>query len=211
MRGPSVAGMTSGLRIETAGADRFDDVATMLNPRGRAEACWCVHWRQPTGLPAGGRREHLRDLTGRDPAPGLLAYLDDEEGDVPGPVVGWVGLAPRSAASSLQRTRVLPRIDPDAWPTTWAVMCFVVRPGYRRRGIARGLLAAAVDYARDHGARVVEGFPVEPEPGRRVPVSAAFVGTVALFESVGFERVGDTAATSGRLPRWVLRRDLDGA
>ncbi|MGH8964353.1 MAG: GNAT family N-acetyltransferase, partial [Actinomycetes bacterium] len=113
-----------------------------------------------------------------------------------------------SAASSLQRTRVLPRVDPEAWPTTWAVMCFVVRPGYRRRGIARALLEAAVDHARDHGARVVEGFPVEPEPGRRVPVGAAFVGTVGLFESVGFDRVGPTAATSGRLQRWVLRREL---
>ncbi|MGF0116647.1 N-acetyltransferase family protein [Promicromonospora sp. Marseille-Q5078] len=201
--------MTSGLRIEAADADRFDDVATMLNPRGRAEACWCLHWRQPKGLPVGGRGEHLRELAGQDPRPGLLAYLDDEEERAgTATVVGWVGLAPRSAAPSLQRTRVLPRGDPDEWPTTWAVMCFVVRPGYRRRGIARALLAAAVDYARDHGARVVEGFPVEPEPGRRVPVSAAFVGTVDLFESVGFARVGDTAATSGRLPRWVLRRDL---
>jgi GNAT superfamily N-acetyltransferase len=201
--------MTSGLRIAPASADRFDDVVTMLNPRGRPQACWCLHWRQPRGMPVDGRREHLRDLSGRTPAPGLLAYLPDpEHGEESETVVGWVGLAPVSAASSLQRSRVLPRVDPDDWPTTWAVMCFVVRPGYRRRGVARALLAASVDYAREHGAHAVQGYPVEPEPGRRVPVSAAFVGTVDLFESVGFDRVDETSATSGRLPRWVLRREL---
>ncbi|MFI2102574.1 GNAT family N-acetyltransferase [Isoptericola sp. NPDC019693] len=205
--------MTSGLRIAPAGVDRFDDVVTMLNPRGRPDACWCLHWRQPRGLPVGGRRDHLKDLSGRTPAPGLLAYLPDTQGregqeGSGDTVVGWVGLAPVSAASSLQRSRVLPRVEEAEWATTWAVMCFVVRPGYRRQGVARALLAAAVDYARDQGAHAVQGFPIEPEPGRRVPVGAAFVGTVGLFESVGFDRVGGTAATSGRLPRWVLRRDL---
>ncbi|WP_079576780.1 GNAT family N-acetyltransferase [Krasilnikoviella flava] len=200
--------MTTGLRIEPAGVGRFDDVVTMLNPRGRPQACWCLHWRQPRGSSVDGRRDHLRDLSGRTPAPGLLAFLPDPERGEGEAVVGWVGLAPVSASTSLQHSRVLPRVDPAEWSTTWAVMCFVVRPGYRRRGIARALLAASVDYARDHGAHAVQGFPVEPEPGRRVPVGAAFVGTVGLFESVGFDRVGDTSATSGRLPRWVLRREL---
>jgi len=207
--------MTPGLRIVPASADRFDDVATMLNPRGRPQACWCLHWRQPRGMPVDDRREHLRDLAGGTPAPGLLAYLPEtDHGDgragagEGGTVVGWLGFAPVSASSSLQHTRVLPRVEEAEWPTTWAVMCFVVRPGYRRRGLARALLAASVEYAREHGAHAVQGYPVEPEPGRRVPVSAAFVGTVGLFESEGFDRVGETAATSGRLPRWVLRREL---
>ena len=208
------------LRVEPATADRFDDVTTLLNPRGRDQACWCLHWRQPSGLPLGRREDHLRELCGRAPAPGLLAYLDEPGPEEPGrdgpsaregTPVGWVGCAPRTGALSLQRSRVLPRGDPGEWPTSWVVMCFVVRPGYRRRGVARALLRGAVEYARSQGGRVIEGFPVEPEPGRRVPVSAAFVGTVPLFESVGFDRVGDTAATSGRLPRWVLRRDLTDA
>lgn len=196
------------VRVEPATERRFDDVTTMLNPRGREQACWCLHWRLPRGLPIDGREDHLRELCADQP-PGLLAYLDDP--DAPdAPVVGWVGLAPRSAVGSLQRSRVLPRGEPADWPTTWVVMCFVVRPGYRRRGVARALLRGAVEHARSQGGRVVEGFPVEAAPGARVPVSAAYVGTVELFESEGFEPVGDTAATSGRLPRWWLRRELVG-
>ncbi|MEG3613830.1 GNAT family N-acetyltransferase [Isoptericola haloaureus] len=194
-----------GYRIEPATADRFDDVATLLNPRGHERACWCLAWRRPRGLSPGEGAAHLRELSAHDPRPGLLAYLDE---DGTQEVVGWVGLAPRSAVPSLQRSRVLPRSDPETAGTTWVVMCFVVRPGYRRRGVARALLHGAVDHARAHGGRVIEGFPVEPEPGRRVPVGAAYVGTVPLFESAGFDRVGETAATSGRLPRWVLRREL---
>ncbi|AEG44180.1 GNAT family N-acetyltransferase [Isoptericola variabilis] len=192
------------MRIEPATADRFDDVATVLNPTGREQACWCMHWRLPPKEDASRREDYLRELAARDPAPGLLAY----DGDT---VAGWLGLAPKSASRMLQRSRVLPPGDPESWPTTWAVMCFTVRPGYRRRGVARALLEGAVEYARAHGARVIEGYPVEPDPGRRVPVSAAFVGTVGLFEQAGFERVAMTSATSGRLPRWVLRRELDPA
>ncbi len=200
--------------IAPATADRFDDVVTLLNPRGRAEACWCLHWRLP---PAGvGRAEHLRELSADDPAPGLLAYLGPEGDDGPGAagageVVGWLGLAPRSASRTLQRSRVLPAGDPESWPSTWVVMCFTVRPGYRRRGVARALLHGGVDYARAHGARAVEGFPVEPPPDRRVPVSSAFVGTVGLFEEAGFTRIAPTSATSGRLQRWVMRLELEAA
>ncbi len=200
-----------GMRIEPATADRFDDVATLLNPSGRDQACWCMHWRLPPNEDASRREDYLRELATKEPAPGLLAYLDEE--DVPGEagtVVGWLGLAPKSASRTLQRSRVLPPGEPETWPTTWAIMCFTVRPGHRRRGVARALLDGAVEYAREHGARVLEGFPVEPEPGRRVPVSAAFVGTVGLFEQAGFERVAMTSATSGRLPRWVLRLELTG-
>ncbi|WP_407318012.1 GNAT family N-acetyltransferase [Isoptericola halotolerans] len=160
------------------------------------------------GLPVDGREGHLRALCAHEP-PGLLAYLDDEGTRPAGrTVVGWVGLARRSEAGSLRPSRVLPRGEPEHWDTTWVVMCFVVRVGYRRRGVARALLHGAVAHARSRGARAVEGFPVDVEPGARVPVSAAFVGTVPLFESEGFERIGDTAATSGRLPRWWLRRTL---
>lgn len=189
------------MRIEPATADRFDDVATVLNPAGREQACWCMHWRLPPKEDVARRGDYLRELAAHEPAPGLLAYDGDE-------VAGWLGLAPKSASRTLQRSRVLPAGDPETWPTTWAVMCFTVRPGWRRRGVAQELLAGAVDYARRHGARVLEGYPVEPEQGRRVPVSAAFVGTVGLFERAGFVRVAQTSATSGRLPRWVLRLDL---
>ena len=43
--------------------------------------------------------------------------------------------------------------------SVWAVTCFVARVGIRRRGIGSALARAAVDFARERGARAREGYP----------------------------------------------------
>lgn len=191
--------------VVPATADRFDDIARVLNPTGREQACWCMHWRAPAKEDVTTRGARLRALTEEEPAPGMLAYLDGGE------VAGWLGFSVRSAARSLHRSRVLPVGEPETWATTWVFMCVTVRAGYRRQGVAQALLDGGVDYAAAHGATALDAFPVEPEAGRRVPVSAAFVGTVAMFERAGFDRLAPTDATSGRLTRWHMRREVTAA
>jgi GNAT superfamily N-acetyltransferase len=219
------------IAVLPATVDRFDDIARVINPTGREQACWCMHWRAPAKEDVTTRAARLRELTEQEPAPGMLAYLGAAGGSDAGgsdagrkgagqgdgaeptagegaEVVGWLGFSRRSAARSLQRSRVLPVGEPETWSTTWVFMCVTVRTGFRRQGIAQALLDAGVDYAAAHGATVLDAFPVEPEPGRRVPVSSAFVGTVGMFERAGFDRLGPTNASSGRLTRWHMRRDL---
>jgi GNAT superfamily N-acetyltransferase len=209
------------IAVVPATADRFDDIARVLNPSGREQACWCMHWRAPAQEDVTTRDARLRELAEQEPAPGMLAYrtavttaavggaegAGSPAGESP-EVAGWLGFSRRSAARSLQRSRVLPVGEPGSWPTTWVFMCVTVRAGFRRQGVAQALLDAGVDYAAAHGATALDAFPVEPEPGRRVPVSAAFVGTVGMFERAGFDRLGPTDATSGRLTRWHMRREL---
>jgi GNAT superfamily N-acetyltransferase len=172
----------------------------MLNP-GDAPSCWCLAWRLPSGeftRSRGPAREaRMRELVAGDPAPGLLAYFDGEP-------VGWCNVGPRAAMGRLVRSRTIPAVDDLP---VWSVVCFVVRAGYRRRGVAQALLYGAVEYAREYGAPAVEGYPVDPA-GSRINVSSAYVGTVGMFARAGFETVAETAATSNRLPRWVMRRDL---
>jgi GNAT superfamily N-acetyltransferase len=200
------------IAVHPATADRFDDIARVINPTGREQACWCMHWRTPAKEDVTTRAARLRELTEQDPAPGMLAYLGAEPTAGEGAeAVGWLGFSRRSAARSLQRSRVLPVGEPETWPTTWVFMCVTVRAGFRRQGIAQALLDAGVDYAAAHGATALDAFPVEPEPGRRVPVSSAFVGTVGMFERAGFDRLGPTDASSGRLTRWHMRRELTPA
>ncbi|MFD6448642.1 GNAT family N-acetyltransferase [Promicromonospora sp. NPDC060204] len=202
---------TARIAVVPATADRFDDVARVLNPSGREQACWCMHWRAPAKEDVTTRGARLRALTEEEPAPGMLAYLagaDAGDGEGDGEVAGWLGFSVRSAARSLQRSRVLPVGEPETWATTWVFMCVTVRAGFRRQGVAQALLDAGVDYAAAHGATALDAFPVEPEDGRRVPVSAAFVGTVAMFERAGFDRLEPTDATSGRLTRWHMRREI---
>jgi GNAT superfamily N-acetyltransferase len=193
-------GTAMSVRVCPATADRFDDVATILSPKGTS-ACWCLYYRLSSGeynrLAHADRPAFVRDLLGREPAPGMVAYLD-------GVPVGWCGAGPRAHLARLRRSRTIPPVDDRP---VWSVVCFLVRPGFRRRGITRALLDGAVGYARANGAPAVEAYPVDAG-GARIHQSAAYVGTTGLFEQAGFVRVLRTAATSARLPRWLMRLEL---
>src|SRR4051812_27462225 len=103
------------------------------------------------------------------------------------------------------RSRTIPLVDErDAW----SVVCFVVRSGFRGRGLMHDLLAGAVAHAAASGAEVVEGYPVDVGEGERVDRISGYVGTRRLFEAAGFTRAADTAGHSGGRPRVVMRREL---
>ena len=44
--------------------------------------------------------------------------------------------------------------------SVWAVTCLLTRAGFRKRGVGRALARATVDFARDRGARAIEGYPI---------------------------------------------------
>ena len=77
-----------------------------------------------------------------------------------------------------------PLDDPDVW----AVSCFVVRREHRGQGLNARLLAAAVDFAREHGARVVEAYPVDTRRAARAS-NELYHGILSVFEDAGFREV----------------------
>lgn len=184
-----------------ATARRWPDVVTLLG--GATErGCWCQSWRgsaKARGFsgPAANRDALEAQIATGAFAPGVIAYLDGEP-------VGWCGLGPRAATPRLVNSRTIPAVDDVP---VWAIGCFVVRPGYRRKGVAKALLAGAIDYARSQGAPAIEAYPIDPGESR-VSTSFGFVGFSSMFEAAGFERVLMTGAHSAGLPRWLMRRRL---
>ena len=78
----------------------------------------------------------------------------------------------------------------------WAVTCFVVKVGHRRRGVGAELLGAAVAHARAAGAHTLEGHPVDVAARERKSSSAElYHGTLSTFLAAGFEEVGRTGPT----------------
>ena len=61
---------------------------------------------------------------------------------------------------------------------------FVARP-WRRRGITVELLKAAVEFARRQGARIVEGYPVEPK--NEQADAFVYTGLASAFRKAGFK------------------------
>lgn len=128
-------------------------------------------------------------------SPGVLARLDGEP-------VGWAAVEPFSAYPVLARSPITRR-RPEDPADPWAVTCFVVRLEHRRRGVARALLDGAVEHARERGAAVVEGYPVDPQVRPSLSAAERYHGTVSLFLAGGFEVVRRPSAT-----RAVMRREL---
>ena len=95
-----------------------------------------------------------------DTTSGLVAYLDGEP-------VGWCAVEPRTAYAGLVRNNRVPwegRDEDKTDDSVWAVTCFFTRAGFRKRGVSRALARAAVDFARERGARALEGYPMHHRP-----------------------------------------------
>jgi GNAT superfamily N-acetyltransferase len=55
-------------------------------------------------------------------------------------------------------------------------------------GVATALLRAAVTWAREHGATLVEGYPIDTSR-RSLSNAEVFTGTLELFDGAGFAEV----------------------
>jgi GNAT superfamily N-acetyltransferase len=188
------------MAIEIRPATVFDDVKTMLGPkRPDANVCWCLSYRIPSkenrALASTARGERMKQLMAEGPV-GVLAYDGGE-------VVGWAAVAPR-ADTTFARNRKIPHVD-DL--DVWSVWCIRVRPGRRGEGISHHLLQGAVEFAREHGAPAVEGYPVDNR-GKKVDLTMAYVGTRGLFERAGFAKAADTESVVNGFPRILMRLDL---
>ena len=77
--------------------------------------------------------------------------------------------------------------------------CLFTRAGFRKRGVSRALAHAAVDFARDRGARAIEGYPMTT---KNVIAEELHVGTRGVFTDAGF-----TEVSRPTLRRVVMRVD----
>jgi GNAT superfamily N-acetyltransferase len=185
------------VQVQPATADRWDDLVAVFGRRGRDPSwCWCQRFLSSTAdelsLPGAVRdnRQALRqEITHAAVPPGLIAYIGDQP-------VGWIRVGPRSAFPLLETNRALARVlNEDAG--TWRVTCFAIDSRHRRSGVGSLLLEAAVTFAGGHGARALEGHPVDTAALRapQVSGSALFTGTMSMFVTAGFSEVARTFPT----------------
>lgn len=177
---------TSGIAVVSIADVPWADVEAVFGTRGDPARCWCQFFKMPNAewwaTSVEEKSSRLRDQTANAPLPpGLIAYLDGEP-------VGWCAVEPRPAYPMILRSKVvtIASIEAAEDDSVWSVSCFVVRTGYRRRGVSRGLVAAAVSWAREHGARVIEGYPIDVAQKPKVSSATLYHGSLTLFEQAGF-------------------------
>jgi len=165
-------------------SERWPDLEDLFGARGAYGGCWRMWWRLPASdfnrRRGEGTKGQLKDIVASGDPPGILAYAD-------GKPVGWCAVGLREAyvrlSSSPKYRKIFAPVDDEP---VWSVVCFYVRPGYRRQGISVPLLKAAVAFAAARGARIVEGYPVDKA---KLPAPSAWTGSVGTFRKAGFVEV----------------------
>lgn len=193
----------SDLEILPLTQARMPDLAALLEQGGDPKWCWCSYYRLRSldfqgSTPASNRRvlEKAVRTTRKDGrAPGLVAYRD-------GVVIGWVSVGPRDDYERLRHSKVLAPVDEQP---VWSIVCFVVARTARGQGVARALLDAAMAYAAEHGATLLEAYPVDTD-GARIASANAYKGTLSMFERAGFEVVERRRANRTSPVRPIVRR-----
>ncbi|HUJ21724.1 MAG TPA: GNAT family N-acetyltransferase [Bryobacteraceae bacterium] len=185
------------LRFHPLTPGRWNDFETLFGERGACGGCWCMwprlarpEFQKQQGA---GNKRAMNKIVESGPPPGLLAYAGHQ-------AVAWCALAPRGTYRVLANSRILKPVDGRP---VWSVVCFFVAKPFRRRGITTKLLEAAATYARKHGARIIEGYPVEPKTGVRSPDVFVWTGLPSAFVKAGFAEVARRSSA-----RPIMRREL---
>jgi GNAT superfamily N-acetyltransferase len=189
--------MTGELGVRELRAETWDDFERVLGSNGGARGCWCMHWRLSIAEwmegKGDGNRRAMKDLASRERAPGVLVY----EGDQP---VAWCALGPRASFPRLERSSLLASIDDEP---VCAITCVFVHRKHRGAGLLAAVLDAVCGYAATRDYTIVEGYPVEPRPGRRAGSDTAMTGIAGSFLDAGF-----TEVARPRSDRPIMRRSL---
>ena len=178
------------LTVRPLTPDLWPEFADLFGKHGACNGCWCMYWRiggQYSRRPREKNRTAFRKIVKEGPPPGLLAFDGDK-------AVGWCQLTPRLSVPWLD---VAKRTRPVDDVPVWSLSCFYVRRGYRRMGVARTLIKAALAAAKRAKAAALEAYPYDAD--------RHFTGSPSMFSEAGFKTVARRGPKKS-----VMRHDLKG-
>lgn len=171
-------------RIVPLTPDLWPDFENLFGKQGACYGCWCTHFRMPPKLrqshTSEEKKQFIRARIGDGPPPGLLALDEDT-------AVGWMQVGPRADVpqwNNAARSSAPLDLADATDPAVWAISCFFLRTGARRRGLTHRLVAAGIDFARDGGARRLEACPMVLSKDQSSV--GLFVGSKSVFDKAGF-------------------------
>jgi GNAT superfamily N-acetyltransferase len=156
--------------------------------------CYCVwyHWTEEmqaerSKCPEDGKKCFKRNMAinyiKEHKLNGFLAYSD-------GRVVGWC-----NADLKQKYVRLSPENSRDIWAESdvndkvMSIVCYLVSPDMRRKGIATELLKAVCKYAEENGYNCIEAYPGTNDDG-----TPHYHGTHSMYRKQGFMLTKDSSS-----------------
>ena len=174
--------MSLNLEFHLLTPERWVDLEKLFGKHGASGGCWCMWWRLNRSEFLKQRGEEnkmaLKRIVDSGEIPGILAYANGEP-------IAWCSVAPRESYSTLERSRVLRKVDDKP---VWSIVCFFVAKQFRHKGVTVALLKAAIEHVKKRGGKILEGYPVEPKKGY-TPDPFAYTGLASAFRKAGFVEV----------------------
>jgi ribosomal protein S18 acetylase RimI-like enzyme len=155
----------------------FDRVAFSDNPDWAS--CYCFYFHVAGDLEHWGKRTREENRSAAEEfirtgkMNGYLAYVN-------GSPVGWCNANSKWRYAKLSADKELADLRDEK---AGSIVCFVIAPGFRKRGIARRLLEAACEGFDKNGHDWVEAYP------RKNSSSDAqhYHGPLSMYQKAGFE------------------------
>jgi len=161
--------------------DFFDNIA--FSDHKEWSACYCVHFHWDSILEEESKLSSIKK-GGRDYAiefirdniiQGYLAYFNDS-------VVGWCNANDKNGFRNLvERKELWEGVDHDT--KVKAVVCFLIAPEFRGKGIASQLLDRVCQDALADGYQYIEAYPHKGE----TDIYVNHHGPYTLYEKFGFD------------------------
>jgi GNAT superfamily N-acetyltransferase len=166
----------------------WPDFEMLFGEKGACGGCWCMYWRLRNkdfekGKGAGNKKA-MKKLVKKGKQIGLIMYIND----IP---AGWCSVAPREDFVRMETSRILKPVDNNP---VWSVVCFFIHKDYRKQGYSVKMLKEVATHCKRLGAKIVEGYPVEPKHGE-MPPAFAWTGIAAAFRKAGFKEVARRSET----------------
>jgi GNAT superfamily N-acetyltransferase len=170
-------------KFKEVSSELWPDFEKLFGKNGACGGCWCQWWRLPRGgqlwqETKGARAKRtMKYLFKNNMVTGLLAY----DGDLP---VAWCSYGPRTDFPRTERMKAYRRDDID---NVWSLNCFFIDKRYRRTGLGREILSAALRFMKKRKVKIVEAYPVPlTKDGKKLPAAFVYTGPLKIFEEAGF-------------------------
>lgn len=174
--------------IKPLTSKNWKDFETLFGLKGAYGGCWCMWWRIPRKeFEAGqGQKNHdaMKSIVDSGTIPGLIAYKDD----IP---CGWCSVAPREHYSTIERSRILARIDDQP---VWSLVCFFIDKKFRGEAISEKLVFGAIEYVKSQDGKIIEAYPANIHKKNMSPVST-FMGIPTILKKAGFKEISRPSAS----------------
>ena len=156
----------------------FDNMVFTENPHWGACYCYSFHF---TGNEHEWNRKNNRaavsDMICENKLRGFMAFDNNK-------AVGWCNANIRANYQALNKSYAL---DNSSGRDIGSVVCFVVRPEYRGKGIAGELLKTAIKDFQDQQIRILEAYPEKNSSS----CEKNYKGPLAMYIRSGFEVISE--------------------